>query len=161
VTATTFEDVYVAEQRRAFKLAYLLCGEPALAEDVVADAVVSVWPRWQAGEVTDVGSYLRRAVVNQMASRFRRRHLERRLAVPDAETVRGPEEQSVDRDAVLAALMRLPHRQRVAIVLRYYEDLATADIAVVMATSVGTTKSHLSRGVATLRELLVDREGER
>jgi RNA polymerase sigma-70 factor (sigma-E family) len=158
---TTFEDVYLAEQRRAFKLAFLLCGELGLAEDVVADAFVSVWPRWEAGEIADVSSYLRRAVINQMTTRFRRLRLERRLAPAKREWVGGPEEQSVNRQAVRAALIRLPPRQRAAVVLRYYEDLAEADIATAMGTSVGTTKSHLSRGLATLRALLDDRGGQR
>lgn len=153
----TFEDVYLAEQRRAFKLAYLLCGETALAEDVVADVVVAVWPRWQAGEIADVGAYLRRAVVNQVTSRFRRRTLERRQS-PAPGSARGPEEVAVDRLVVRGALLRLPPRQRAAIVLRYYEDLPEADIAAAMATSVGTTKAHLSRGLATLRVLLDDQE---
>ena len=156
----TIEDAYLVEQRRAFKLAYLLCGEFALAEDVVADAVVSVWPRWESGEIADIGAYLRRAVVNQVTSRFRRRGLERRTAWPVPGGGQGPEDLSVDRLLIRDALLRLPPRQRAAIVLRYYEDLPEADIAAAMATSVGTTKSHLSRGLATLRVLLQDQEGK-
>ncbi|MDQ6616380.1 MAG: SigE family RNA polymerase sigma factor [Actinomycetota bacterium] len=158
---STFDEVYLSEQRRAFKLAYLLCGELGLAEEVVADAMVSAWPRWDAGEIADLGSYVRRAVVNQMTSRFRRRSLERRLVMPRRQGAGGPEDVAVDRQVVLGALKRLPPRQRAAIVLRYYEDLPEAQIAAAMATSVGTTKAHLSRGLAKLRVLLDDGGGDR
>ena len=157
----SFDDVYLVEQHRAYKLAYLLCGDPLTAEDAVAEAFASVWPRWQRGDVADVGTYLRRAVVNQVISGFRRRELERRERARHRvkQRPRGTEEAAADRQLLLGALSRLPPRQRAAIVLRYFEDLTEADIALAMGTSVGTTKAHLSRGLATLRQIL-DNSGE-
>ena len=154
----SFDDVYVVEQRRAYQLAYLLCGDVATAEDAVAGAFVSVWPHWEAGGVADLGPYLRRAVVNQVISGARRRALERRERArrPRPESPRGPEELAVDRQLLKQALMSLPPRQRTAIVLRYYDDLTEADIASCMATTVGTTKAHLSRGLVALRARLGD-----
>jgi RNA polymerase sigma factor (sigma-70 family) len=55
---------------------------------------------------------------------------------------------------VVAALRRLPPRQREALVLRYYGDLSEAEIAATMSCSPGTVKSHIHRGKAALAELL-------
>jgi RNA polymerase sigma factor (sigma-70 family) len=61
---------------------------------------------------------------------------------------------AVQRDEVMAALRRLPHRQREVLVLRYYGDLSEAQIAEAMGISTGAVKSHASRGVAALRQTL-------
>ena len=57
----------------------------------------------------------------------------------------------------MAALLRLPARQREAIVLRYYLDLPEAEIAGVMRVSRGTVKSATSRGLAALGRILMER----
>ena len=61
------------------------------------------------------------------------------------------------RDAEVAeAIAELPHRQRVCIVLHYFEDLSDAQIAEVLGTSVGSVKTHLHRARATLARRLED-----
>ncbi|MGH3442868.1 MAG: SigE family RNA polymerase sigma factor [Nitriliruptorales bacterium] len=157
--ATSFADVYSAHHRRAVRLAWLLTGDPHAAEDVVAEAFAKVWRQWERGRVRDVGPYLRRAVVNQVNSRGRRRALEIREGerrAGDERGVRLHDEQAADHDAVWQALQRLPDRQRAAIVLRYYEDLSEAQAAEMLGVSVGTVKSQVSRGLDRLRELLGD-----
>jgi len=62
----------------------------------------------------------------------------------------------VTHDAVVAALLTVPPRQRAAIVLRYYQDLTEAQTAEVMGCSVGAVKTHTSRALAKLRETLAD-----
>jgi RNA polymerase sigma factor (sigma-70 family) len=64
-------------------------------------------------------------------------------------------DQSADRDQLWALLRTLPHRQRAALVLRYYEDLSDADVAEVLDCAVGTVRSLISRGLATLRSSMV------
>ena len=59
-----------------------------------------------------------------------------------------------ERSAVVAALQKLPARQREALVLRYYIDLSEADIAKTMGISRGAVKSHTTRGRTTLRTIL-------
>ena len=59
-----------------------------------------------------------------------------------------------ERREVIAALSRLPARQREALLLRYFLDLSEADTAAVMRISRGTAKSTVSRGLVALRELL-------
>jgi len=61
---------------------------------------------------------------------------------------------SLDQAAVIAALRRLPARQREAMVLRFYADLTEGEIAATMGISRGAVKSHMARGLATLRATL-------
>jgi RNA polymerase sigma factor (sigma-70 family) len=63
-----------------------------------------------------------------------------------------------DHRELLAALAALPPRRREAIVLRYWLDLPEREIAAAMGVSTGTVKSHVSRGLDTLGEML---EGKR
>ena len=60
----------------------------------------------------------------------------------------------LERSAVMAALRRLPDRQREAVVLRYYGDLSEAQIAAAMGITPGAVKSHTSRALAALRSVL-------
>jgi RNA polymerase sigma factor (sigma-70 family) len=163
MTLVDVEAVLVSEHGRGFALAYLLCGESSTAEEIAADCLGRVWARCQKGDVADPAAYLRRAIANEVTSVFRRRRVERRATsrlagaqavVPDHTA------QSSDRAELRASLQQLPPRQRVAIVLRYFDDLSDAAIATAMGTSVGTTKAHLSRGLATLRALLEHQEDE-
>ena len=155
----TFEDLFQAHKGYAYRLALLLCGgDTATAEDAVSEAFAQVLPRWRAGGIDDFGAYVRRAVVNQVKRTFLRRGFQRRSeAMLDAGPSHGPEEQVVRRQTVWAALRSLPAKQRTAVVLHYYEALPVDEVAYVMGTSVGTAKSHLSRGRDRLRELLGDR----
>lgn len=152
-----FAAVFAAHRRSVYRLAYLLCGDHSAAEDAAADAFASVYPHWLKGEVQDPGAYLRRAVVNQVQGGFRRRFAERRRLMRvaiDSQDAGSTEDEIADHDQVTRALRRLPPRQRAAIVLRYFADLSEADVADAMDTSVGTAKSHVSRGLDRLRDLL-------
>ena len=157
-----FASVFNHHHRGALRLAYLLIGDRHQAEDAVSEAFAKVYVQWSRGRVHDVGPYVRRAVVNQVNSRFRRRSVERREAERlrgDDRGGRGHADQADDHDAVWGALAHLPERQRAAVVLRYYEDLSEADTAAILGCSVGTVKSQVSRGLARLRELLDVAEG--
>jgi RNA polymerase sigma-70 factor (sigma-E family) len=156
-----FAGVYAAHHAEALRLAFLLCGDHHRAEDAVADAFVKVYRRWRAGGITQPRAYIRRAVVNEVNSRFRRLAIERREAAKRSGDLRGPraaDDQIADEAAMVAALARLPARQRTAIVLRYYLDLSEQDAAAAMGTSVGTVKSSVSRGIARMRQLMGEEE---
>jgi RNA polymerase sigma-70 factor (ECF subfamily) len=110
-----------------------------------------------AGKVRNFGPYLHRAVANQVKSAFRSRSRERR------EAARGRADERVDtsvddrvglQDELLRALALLSPNQRTAVMLFYYEDQPLEAVAEVMGTSVGTAKSHVSRGRDRLREAL-------
>jgi RNA polymerase sigma-70 factor (sigma-E family) len=155
--AEGFTQVYAAHHAEALRLAYLLCGDPHRAEDAVAEAFVKVYRQMQRGAVEHPRAYLRRAVVNEINSRFRRLAVERREAAKrsgDARGLRAADEQLADTDEMFVALRHLPPRQRSVVVLRFYEDLPEKDIADVMGISIGTVKSTLHRGLARLRELV-------
>jgi RNA polymerase sigma-70 factor (sigma-E family) len=139
------------------RLGYLLCGDRHRAEEAVAEAFARTWPHWQRGRVSDEGAYLRRALVNELRSRARRRAVEDRdLARRRGELViAAPEVDSVsERDHLLTALADLPSRQRAVVVLRFYEDLSEADTAALLGMRKGTVKSQTNRGLERLRQIL-------
>lgn len=100
------------------------------------------------------GTYLDRMIVNASRSYFRSRGRERsRMAAAAA----GPIMAAADvpqRVALWAHLDDLPHRQRAALVLRFYADLTEAQAAEVLGCPVGTVKSLVSRGLSSLREAM-------
>jgi RNA polymerase sigma-70 factor (sigma-E family) len=152
-----FADVFAAHHAEALRIAYLLSGDRQRAEDAVSEAFVKVYRRWRSGGVDNPRAYIRRAVVNEVNSRFRRLALERREAAKrrgDDRGQRSTEDQAADQDEVFRALQRLPERQRTAIVLRYYNDLSEAETAEVMGVSTGTVKSSVSRGLERLRQVM-------
>lgn len=136
-------ELYRERYQPMVRLAYLLTGDRAAAEELVQDAFVSVhrsWPR-----VTQPAAYLRTAVVNACRSWGRRRTLE---------AVRRPaptEPAALVADELWDALGHLPERQRAAIVLRFYEDLPDADIAAALGCRPATVRTAIHRGLAALR----------
>ncbi len=159
---TDFAEVFNAHHQGAVRLAWLLTGDADQAEDAVAEALAKVWVKWEQGRVHDPGPYLRRAVVNEVRSRGRRKVLERREAdrrTADDRGVRLHDDAAADHDLVWRSLGQLPPRQRQAIVLRYYEDLPEAEVAEMLGISVGTVKSQVSRGLDRLREVVGSSEG--
>ena len=158
-TSEDFAAVYAANHADALRLAYLLCGNKERAEDAVAEAFVRIYRSMGRSEIREPRAYVRRAVVNELHSRFRRLALERREASKrsgDARGTRGADEDLVEHDQMFAALRQLSQRQRAAVVLRFYEDLPEKAIAEAMGISVGTVKSTLSRGLERLRALLAE-----
>lgn len=154
-----FADVVAAERDRALRLAFLLAGDRDAAEDALAEAFARTYEKWQAGKVDDVGPYLRRAVHNQVKNQRRslarlRRHEQRRRA--DDRGAVTPADRAAARDTVVDLLERLPYRQRVAVVLRYYEDCSEAEVAEALGCRPGTVKSLVSRAMGTLREQAVE-----
>jgi RNA polymerase sigma-70 factor (sigma-E family) len=149
--------LYASHLEPLLRFAWLVCGDRHQAEDVVAEAFARVLPQWRRGRVYDPSAYLRRSVVNEAASRGRRRVLEVREERRRSGHGRGArhlDEQVAERDVVVRALRRLPVRQRAVLVLRYYDDLPEADVADILGVSVGTVKSHAARGLERLRNEL-------
>jgi RNA polymerase sigma-70 factor (sigma-E family) len=147
-------ELYERTAPGAVRLAYLLTGDRAVAEDITQDAFVRVsghLAHLREGGAFD--AYLRRAVVNLAKNHFRRRAVERAfLERARPATARPRHEQPlVEREATMAALSRLPQRQRAAIVLRFYEDLSEDSIAQILRCRNGTVRSLVTRGVQALR----------
>jgi RNA polymerase sigma-70 factor (sigma-E family) len=141
------------------RLAVLLVGDMATAEDVVQDVYGRLHVR--GGRVPDAPeaflAYARQAVVNGCRSVLRRRTTRQRLG-PLLISGPGSEQESAeqhvilaeDRRQVLTALAALPARRREVLVLRYFLDLSEAEIAAVLGISAGAVKSSASRGLAAL-----------
>jgi RNA polymerase sigma-70 factor (sigma-E family) len=150
--------LYAAHYRHLVRLSGLLLRDVAAAEEVVQDAFVAMHGSWRRLRDPDKAlPYLRQAVVNRSRSALRRRAIEQRHAphrMPDAPSAEHGALGALEHQEVLAALRRLPLRQREALVLRYYGDLSEAEIAAAMGISRGAVKSHASRGMAALRSML-------
>ena len=148
------EELYRRHALEAGRLAYLLTGDRALAEDLVQEAFVRLSGRLvQYRDPAGFGGYLFRTVVNLANSHHRRRQVEQRYlarAVAPA-AVAGPPDVGV-RLAMRDALLHLPVRQRAAVVLRSYLDLSDVQVAETMRCPVGTAKSLIHRGVESLRQ---------
>jgi len=151
-------ELYLRHADAAVRLAYLITGNRAMAEDLAQDAFVKLAGRLL--HLRDPGgfeSYLRRTIVNLANSNFRRNKVERRYAEHQA-GLREPLGQDPDvpaREMLREALMELPIRQRTAIVLRFYEDLSEASTAEIMRCRPGTVKSLVSKGMEKLRPMMV------
>jgi RNA polymerase sigma-70 factor (sigma-E family) len=151
-------ELYRRHAGDAARLAYLITGDRALAEDLVQEAFVRLYGRYRDLRNPDAFDiYLRRTVVNLARSHFRHRKVERKYLEgagrPDGRrSVPGPD--VADRDELWTVLQSLPERQRTAIVLRFYEDLSEAATAEVMGCPIGTVKSLVSRGLERLRAIV-------
>jgi RNA polymerase sigma-70 factor (sigma-E family) len=155
-----FDEWVAARGDALFRLAYVLTGNRVDAEDAVQDALSRALPRWsRIVEAEDPDAYVRRMVVNAHTSwwrRFRRR--ESPVAEVRLDQTRD-DPDVVEHDRVWRACLRLPADQRVAVVLRYYEDCDYAEIADLTSVREGTVRSRVSRALATLREDLGDPDG--
>ena len=152
------EAMYRAQYRALVRVAALLVGDVATAEDVVQDSFIALHRAWR--RLRDPGKalpYLHRSVINHSRSVLRHRAVAGRYPPLPALELPSAEESALavaQRSAVLAALSALPARQREVLVLRYYADLSEAQIAAAMGISRGSVKSHATRARDSLRPIL-------
>jgi RNA polymerase sigma-70 factor (sigma-E family) len=146
-------ELYERHVQAAGRLAFLLTGDSALAEDLVQDAFVRVVGRFRHLRVPDAfGSYLRRTIVNLHTSQLRRRRLERAYLEREGRTILDASPPDVGvREELWHAILALPARQRAAVVLRYYEGLSERETAGVLGCSTTATKSLITRAMHSLR----------
>ena len=154
-----FDEFFRRHWLAMVRLAGLLVDDIASAEDVAQDAFVAYQRRRETLRSADADvAYLRTCVVNGARSVLRRRAVSRRYAAsrtdigpdsPDPATV-----AAADSSEVMAAVRRLPRRQREVVVLRYWLDLSHAEVARLLGVSTGTVKSTASRALDALQTLL-------
>lgn len=148
------DDLYRDHGDAAYRLAYLLTGDLARAEDLVQEAFVRILGRVrQIREPELLRAYLTRTIVNLAKNEYRREgrlraFLSSGRGVPSATTTLPDLEV---RDEVHARLLQLPARQRAALVLRYCEDLSEAAVAEALGTSPKAVRSLVGRGLETIR----------
>jgi RNA polymerase sigma-70 factor (sigma-E family) len=136
------------------RLAYLLTGDAAVAEDLVQEAFVRAFARLAHLRRQDaVAAYLRRTVVNLAHKHFRRERTERAYLQATREPLDAVSQPDVAlRDELWNALRELPPRQRSALVLRFYEDISEKEAARLLGCRVGTVKSLVHRALSSMRE---------
>ena len=136
--------------------AYLLCGDWHLAHDVVQDTLVKAYQHWpRVRHADNPEAYVRRILINEVRSRWRRR--ERTIPVAkftDEPVVADLTDDIARRVGLREALLTLPLRQRATVVLRYLEGMSERETAVVLGCSQGTVKSQSSRALATLKTFM-------
>jgi RNA polymerase sigma-70 factor (ECF subfamily) len=138
-------------------------GSRAAAEDAVQEALLRAWERSDRGEqVESLDAWVATVALNLSRSALRRLRSERRAkarlrASGWAEDHALSTDRAVDVDRALAGL---PRRQREAVVLRYYLQMDTREVATVLRVSEGTVKSTLSRARTALAAALGTDESE-
>jgi RNA polymerase sigma-70 factor (sigma-E family) len=140
------------------RLALLLSGERAAAEDLVQATFERTYRSWTRARPSDPRAYARKVLVNLRIDRWRGTRQEvltspetlpQRSTPSHADAVDGHNE-------IVRALAGLPLAQRRVVVLRHLLDLSEAETARELAISVGTVKSHHARAIARLRTLLAE-----
>ena len=173
--AASVTALYAEHALGLVRLAVVMTGDRAAAEDIVQDAFFGLYRRWdQLPDMTAPLAYLRVSVVNGCRTALRRRSRFSLWSGPGAddsldevapaagfggaaglaESAEASVLLSEEQRAVAAALRRLPQRQREAVVLRYYLDLSEEETAQVMGVARGTVKSATHRALAAVGRIL-------
>jgi RNA polymerase sigma-70 factor (sigma-E family) len=148
-----FEEFVVTRVPVLVRTAAALCGDVALAEDLVQDVLIKVHRRWpQLRNLDARDSYVRRMVINEFVSWHRKWA---RIA-PRADLApvdRHPDHATAhaERHLLRQEIAQLPRRQQVVLALRYYDQLTDREIADTLGCPVGTVRSLASRALAALR----------
>ena len=168
-------------ERRAFKQAMFAVRDDDAALDIVQDAMLKVTEKYADKPVGELPMLFQRILQNTIHDHFRRQKvrstwtvllsafgekgekdeeydpLETLPAKSDANSTADPAallEQSQIVHLIEQALARLPARQREAFLLRYWEELDVAETAAAMGCSEGSVKTHCSRAVHALSQVL-------
>jgi RNA polymerase sigma-70 factor (sigma-E family) len=145
--------LYKAHALSLIRLAYVMLGDRPAAEDVVQEAFLGLYKRWNQLRDTASGpGYLRASVVNgcRMVLRSRTRRDDRAASELPWESAEATALVDEEHRHLLLAIRALPPRQREALVLRYYLDLSEEETARSMGIRRGTVKSATSRALAAL-----------
>jgi RNA polymerase sigma factor (sigma-70 family) len=155
---TSFEAFFEAEHGRLLRAMYIVTGNAQEAEELMQDAFVAVWERWdRVGAMDEPTGYLYRTAMNRFRSRLRRAARATRRVVGAAEG-RDAFAAAEERDAVARALARLPERQRAAIVLTELLGYDSTEAGRILGVKDVTIRSLASQARAALRRELEDRD---
>jgi len=151
--------LYQASALGPIRLAYIMLGDLQGAEDVVQEAFYGLYRRWdRLKDHSGALYYVRASVLNGCRSALRRRAVRRRVLAhqPAADSAEAVVLGGEEREEVIRALGRLPHRQREVLVLRFYSELSDEEIARVMGIRQSTVRSAAYRALETLGRALAE-----
>lgn len=139
---------------RLYRLAGLLLGDAADAEDASQEALLRAWR--SADSLRDpagIDAWLDRIVVNICRDRLRRRRTIRFVALADdaGGAAADPFRAVLDRDEALRAMDDLDADQRIVVILHYWSDLTLEAVAERVGWPVGTVKSRLHNALERMR----------
>lgn len=154
-----FDNLYALAWTAMVRLACLLLGDLAAAEDAVQDAFVNTYRHWSAiAGPAAARAYLRVAVVNACRSVGRKRVTAARSLVRQGNAELGLRDGTAaptgPDSELITALRALTRRQQEVLVLRYWADLPEREIAETLRISAGTVKSTAARALRTLQARL-------
>lgn len=147
---------YVAARRAHLRrTAYLICGDWHAADDLVQTALTKLYTAWpRVSRRESIEAYARRIIVRAHVDESRRPWRRETPGVDGFDQAVAERVEVDDRDALATALAALPLQQRRAVVLRHWYGLSVRETAEDLQCSVGTVKSHTSRGMTALRSML-------
>ncbi|MFG2002068.1 RNA polymerase sigma factor [Spirillospora sp. NPDC048911] len=154
VATSVLTSLYREHQVGLIRMAVLLVGDEATAEDVVQDVFLRMQDK--APKLDDekkLLAYVRAAVLNGCRMTLRRRKRMWQRTEPHQPPVWSAESAAIlseDRREVMQALARLPRRQREALVLRFYLELSDDEVSQAMGIRPGTVRSTMTRALAAL-----------
>jgi RNA polymerase sigma-70 factor (sigma-E family) len=149
-----FDEYAAARGQDLVRLGFTVSGDYQRAEDLAQIALMQAFRHWRRVQRTeDPHSYVRRILVNSYLSMTRKRSFtEAPTADIDTEhTVPDPAIDIVNSDDLWRALARLSARERVVLVLRYYQDMDDRTIADVLGIKASSVRATASRALAALR----------
>ena len=149
-----FSEYVAARRTQLRRTAYLLCGDPHRAEDLVQTALMKLYVAWpRILRDGNVDAFARRIVVNAHLDEVRRPWRRERPGLDGVEVSRD-DPAPHDRDVLVAALADLPEGQRRVVVLRHYWGLSVEETAADLGISTGTVKSQTSHALRRLERTL-------
>lgn len=143
-----------ARQEHLRRVAYAICGDWHLADDLLQIALTKLYVAWP--RLVKQGreeAYCRRIIVRANVD-VHRRPSRRERAGLDGIDASAPPDQADDRTTLFAALQELPEMQRKVVVLLHWLALSVEETAAELGISAGTVKSHTARGLERLRGVL-------
>ena len=140
-----FEERFRELYPRAVGLAYRMLGNRQAAEDIASETFARALLRWRRLDQDRLAGWVLRVTANQAIDLMRKKGRVLEPGVVDLE------DQTTLRLSLAESLRKLPRRQREAVTLRFLSDLSEAETAVALGISAGSVKTHVHRGLATLR----------
>ena len=144
----TFEGLFAEEHERLFRALYLIVGNGSEAEELMQDAFLHVFERWD--RIDDPAAYLYRSALNATRRRFRRLTLAAKRTLTPGQP-EDPFAAADLRDEMVRALRALPERQRAALVLVDLLGYRSEDAAEVLGVAAATVRSLASHGRAAMK----------